>query len=415
MTSAISLRGVGKRYRLVDGEPVLLKQVAKALTGRRSTRELWALRDVDLEVAPGESIGVIGRNGSGKTTMLRLLAGVSAPTTGHLRVQGSVAPLIGVGVGFNPELTGRENVLTNGRILGLSRQQLERDFDEIVAFAELEDFVQTPVKYYSSGMFLRLAFAVAIQVRPEVLLVDEVLAVGDLAFQTKCLERMNQLRAAGTTIVVVTHNLGMLSRICDRAVVLSKGQKRFDGDVDEALGAYHAIMREEQAAREGPVSMLEQQGNEVLYQGGADVSADVIGPTGEAINAVEAGSPITLRVSARFDVECTDPLLGFAVAAGPYGNVYMAHTVPGDHHGTYGPGRPLEAEIRLRTPLLAGSYHATVQVTDKDGSVALGVSPPAPFYVTSGARATGAVDLGAEVSIGNDVVALGADQTARHA
>jgi len=378
--AAITLDAVGKRYRMTDDDPVFVRQLAKVLTGRRAVREHWALRDVDLEVQHGESIGVIGRNGSGKTTMLRLLAGVSAPTVGRLRVEGSVAPLIGVGVGFNPELTGRENVFANGQILGLSKAQLARDLDEIVAFAELEEFISTPVKFYSSGMFLRLAFAVAIQVEPEVLLVDEILAVGDLAFQLKCLERMRELRERGTTIVVVTHNLGSLSRMCDRAVVLSHGRKRFDGDVDGALGAYHEAMRDDREARGRP-ALTEQEGTELLHAGGAEVTVLVRDTGGRPTAQVRAGDELVVELEAHLDHEVTDPIIGFAVGHPIYGNVYMAHTLPGEIAGTFGPDKPVRATIRVEAPQLEGSYHVVASLADADGSVTLGGATLAPDEV----------------------------------
>ncbi|HEX4867696.1 MAG TPA: ABC transporter ATP-binding protein [Acidimicrobiales bacterium] len=395
---AITLDGVGKRYRITDDDSLFVRQLAKTLTGRRAVREHWALQDIDLEVQAGESVGVIGRNGSGKTTMLRLLAGVSAPTVGRLRVEGSVAPLIGVGVGFNPELTGRENVFANGQILGLSKAQLTRDFDEIVAFAELEEFVQTPVKFYSSGMFLRLAFAVAIQVEPEVLLVDEILAVGDLAFQIKCLERMRELRERGTTIVVVTHNLGSLSLMCDRAVVLSHGRKRFDGDVDGALGAYHEAMRDDRA---GPSAT----GGRVEAPPVAEVTVLVRDSLGQPTGQVPAGEPFELEIEAHVDQPVTDPILGFAIGSPVYGNVYMAHTLPGEVAGTFGPGRPVMATVRLQAPFLRGSYHAAASLSDPDGSTVLGTSRYADFYATTTARATGVVDLGAVLEVNGRPVA----------
>lgn len=413
--AAISLSSVGKRYRITNDDTLFVRQLLKSITGRREVRELWALRDIDLEVQEGESVGIIGRNGSGKTTLLRLLAGVSAPTAGSLRVEGSVAPLIGVGVGFNPELTGRENVFANGQILGMSKAQLKRDFDEIVAFAELEDFVQTPVKFYSSGMFLRLAFAVAIQVEPEVLLVDEILAVGDLAFQLKCLERMRELRERGTTIVVVTHNLGSLGRMCDRAVVLSHGEKRFDGDVAGALGAYHEAMRTERDARTRAASLTDQQGAELLDAGGAEVEVQLRGSDGLPTSRVEAGEDLCLEIEAHFDHEVLAPLIGFAIGTPTYGNVYMGHTLPGELDGAFGPGRPLRAVVRLRGPLLEGSYHASASVTDPDGSAALGTSPHASFYVTTSARAIGVVDLDASIEVGDRSIALGRSEPATQA
>jgi ABC-2 type transport system ATP-binding protein len=411
--TAISLAGVGKRYRLTNDDTLFVRQLVKSLTGRREVRDLWALRDIDLEVQEGESVGIIGRNGSGKTTLLRLLAGVSAPTVGRLRVEGSVAPLIGVGVGFNPELTGRENVFANGQILGLSKAQLTRDFDEIVDFAELEDFVQTPVKFYSSGMFLRLAFAVAIQVQPQVLLVDEILAVGDLAFQLKCLERMRELRERGTTIVLVTHNLGSLGRMCDRAVVLSHGDKRFDGDVSGALGAYHDTMRTEREARTGVATLTDQEGSELLDAGGAVVDVVVRGADGLPTSRLEAGEELIVEIDAHFDHEVHAPLIGFAVGTPGYGNVYMGLTLPGEITATYDAEHPFHAVIRMRSPLLEGSYYAAATVTDPDGSSALGASPHANFYVTTTARALGVVDLDARIEVdGRPITQLGRSEAA---
>ncbi|MDZ7734094.1 MAG: ABC transporter ATP-binding protein [Acidimicrobiia bacterium] len=197
---AVDLTGVGKRYRLAERSLVQAMRPSK----RRAVRDLWAVRDLDLRIEPGETVGLLGRNGAGKSTLLRMMAGVSEPTEGRVVVRGRIAPLISVGVGFHQELTGRENVYVNGMLLGLSRAQVEERFDEIVAFAELTERIDTPVKFYSSGMFMRLGFSVAIHVNPEVLLVDEVLAVGDVAFQLKCFDRMRELSAGGTTIVLVS-------------------------------------------------------------------------------------------------------------------------------------------------------------------------------------------------------------------
>jgi ABC-type polysaccharide/polyol phosphate transport system ATPase subunit len=403
--AAISLQGVGKRYRLTNDDSMLLRQLLKSVTRRRDVRELWALEDIDLEIAHGESVGVIGRNGSGKTTLLRLLAGVSAPTVGRMRVEGSVAPLIGVGVGFNPELTGRENVFANGQILGLSKAQLTRDFDEIVDFAELEDFIQTPVKYYSSGMFLRLAFAVAIQVEPEVMLVDEILAVGDLAFQLKCLDRMRELRERGTTIVVVTHNLGSLGRMCDRAVVLSHGHKRFDGSVEVALGAYHEVMRTERESRSANPTLIDQLGDELLDRGGVEVTASLCDEHGAPVARADAGDELNLRIEAHFEHEVDGPLIGFAVGTPAHGNIYMGHTIPAELDERFGPDRPLTATVRMRAPLLEGTYHARVNIMDRDGSEILGSSPFAPFYVNTTSRGFGIVDLEADVEVDGRTIA----------
>ncbi|HYD09630.1 MAG TPA: acyltransferase family protein [Acidimicrobiales bacterium] len=402
---AVGMHGVGKLYRQTVDEPTMLKQLARTVTGRRGVTELWALRDIDLEVRQGETIGVIGRNGSGKTTMLRLLSGVSAPTVGRLRVVGSIAPLIGVGVGFNAELTGRENVYANGQILGIPKQQLARDFDEIIAFAELEKFVDTPVKFYSSGMFLRLAFAVAIQLEPEVMLVDEVLAVGDQAFQAKCFERMQNLQSRGTTIVVVTHNLSMLGQLCDRAVLLSKGAKVFDGGLQEALSEYQQVMRREDAERVATHGLLAQQGNEQLFAGGAHVSATLVGEDGETATSVRSGARLGLRVHVDFDHPVSNPTMGFRVGGGRYPGLYMANTLIGEYSGEHGPERPLDAVVWFETPLLDGGYRVDLHVFDADGEFIIGSAPSQAFYVVESGRAVGVADLRCSFEVGGRVVA----------
>ncbi len=391
MTAAIELRGVGKRYQIAGGDPLLVNRLRPSR--RRATRDLWALKNLDLTVEAGETIGIIGRNGSGKTSLLRLLSGVSAPTTGALRVVGRTAPLIGIGVGFHPEMTGRENVHVNGRMLGLTAEQVRQRFDQIVDFSEIESFLDTPVKYYSSGMFLRLAFAVAIHTDPQVLLVDEVLAVGDLAFQLKCLARMREVQEQGTTIVLVTHNLPSLDRMAPRGVLLSKGEIVFDGPVAGALSAYHAAM---EAGTDRP-----DEGS-VLAQ----VSAELVGPDGVAARHFATGDELLLRVHVTFDAEVDSPLLGVMVAPLGMGATYSLNTTPGAYEGTHGPGRPLEAEVRLTNRMLDGSYSVSVGVHSPSGAQELGITAPMVFYVSSASgRARGVVDLEGHITVGGVEIA----------
>jgi lipopolysaccharide transport system ATP-binding protein len=201
---------------------------------------LWALRDVSFEVKQGEVLGIIGRNGAGKSTLLKILSRVTAPTQGTIRVRGRIASLLEVGTGFHPELTGRENILLNGAILGMTRHEVRKKMDEIIAFAEVERFVDTPVKRYSSGMYVRLAFAVAAHLDPEIMIVDEVLAVGDLSYQNKCIEKMGQLsRDQGKTILFVSHNLKIIENLCSRVIVLVAGQIAAQGSVQDSLTYYY--------------------------------------------------------------------------------------------------------------------------------------------------------------------------------
>jgi ABC-type polysaccharide/polyol phosphate transport system ATPase subunit len=234
----IRVEGVSKRYTL--GEQRNFRETLTALMTRRRAepRELWSLRDVSFSVADGEAVGIVGRNGAGKSTLLKVLMRITTPTTGQSRTRGRVAGLLEVGTGFHPELTGRENVYLNAAILGMSRAETSRRFDKIIDFAGTERFLDTPVKRYSSGMYLRLAFAVAAHLEPDVLIVDEVLAVGDAEFQRKCLTRMSTAGAEGRTVLFVSHDLGALSRLCTRALWLEAGQIRDEGDTATIVKDY---------------------------------------------------------------------------------------------------------------------------------------------------------------------------------
>src|ERR1700674_4189980 len=244
----IRAEGLGKRYRRgLTGPPETLRDALTRVIGsplaamRRPTQEyFWALRDVGLEVCHGEVLGLIGRNGAGKTTMLKILSRITRPTTGWAEIHGRVRSLLEVGTGFHPELSGRENTYLSGSILGMGKREIDRKFDEIVAFAEVEKFIDTPVKHYSSGMYVRLAFAVAAHLEPEILLVDEVLAVGDITFQKKCMGKMGDVARQGRTIILVSHNMAAINSLCSRCVLLEHGRTAFDGPTAAATARYYA-------------------------------------------------------------------------------------------------------------------------------------------------------------------------------
>jgi lipopolysaccharide transport system ATP-binding protein len=249
--SAISIRNLGKRYSIGQRQPNgdgLRHAIENAMRApaawfrarqqQKRGQDFWALRHVSLEVAHGETIGVMGRNGAGKSTMLKLLSRITVPTEGRICIDGRVASLLEVGTGFHPELTGRENIFLNGAILGMSRAEIIRKFDEIVAFSEIEQFLDTPVKRYSSGMYIRLAFSVAAHLDPEIMIIDEVLAVGDAAFQKKCLNKMGSFAKSGKTILFVSHNPEAVRKLCPRSIWLKDGQLEKDGETEEVLGAY---------------------------------------------------------------------------------------------------------------------------------------------------------------------------------
>src|SRR5207253_2871580 len=209
----------------------------------RGDNTFWALKDVSFEVKHGEVIGIIGRNGAGKSTMLKILSRITKPTEGYVKIRGRVGSLLEVGTGFHPELTGRVNAYLNGAIIGMKKKEIDRKFDEIIAFAEIEKFIDTPVKFYSSGMYVRLAFSVAAHLEPQILLVDEVLAVGDAEFQKKCLGKMGDVAREGRTVLFVSHNLQLISAIAPRAVLLHGGQIVSDGDTQSVLNRYRASFR----------------------------------------------------------------------------------------------------------------------------------------------------------------------------
>ena len=247
-TAVIRAEGLGKRYRrgMAETRGTLrdaLTNFARAPLAalRRPKQEVfWALKDVSLEVREGEVLGLIGRNGAGKTTLLKILSRITRPTTGWAEIRGRVRSLLEVGTGFHGELSGRENTYLSGSILGMSKREIDRKFDEIVAFAEIEKFIDTPVKHYSAGMYVRLAFAVAAHLEPEILLVDEVLAVGDIEFQKKCMGKMGDVARAGRTIILVSHNMAAINALASRVVLLQGGSITFDGAPDEATARYYA-------------------------------------------------------------------------------------------------------------------------------------------------------------------------------
>ena len=273
MSSAITVQGLGKKYVLSHQRPErytalrdVLSNGAKHWANRLFSRttektdptheEFWALKDLNLDIQQGDRVGIIGRNGAGKSTLLKILSRITEPTTGRFKIKGRVASLLEVGTGFHPELTGRENIFLNGAILGMSKREIRSKFDEIVAFAEVEKFLDTPVKHYSSGMYVRLAFAVAAHLEPEILIVDEVLAVGDAQFQKKCLGKMSEVSEQGRTVLFVSHNMAMISNLCQKGIVLDAGTALFQGPISEAILNYYQNAGEKNDAGRGHESKI---------------------------------------------------------------------------------------------------------------------------------------------------------------
>lgn len=245
MKPAIEIRNLGKEYKLAAAQPYvalrdILSSAAKNIfTAKKAKEKFWALQDINLDIQPGERVGIIGRNGAGKSTLLKIISRITPPTTGSAIIRGRVGSLLEVGTGFHPELTGRENIYLNGSILGLKKAEITQQLDAIIDFSGVEKFIDTPLKHYSSGMQLRLAFSVAAHLEPEILLIDEVLAVGDAEFQKKCIGKMEEVsKSHGRTIVFVSHNMAAVKKLCTRGIVLEKGNVGFDGKIEEAANFY---------------------------------------------------------------------------------------------------------------------------------------------------------------------------------
>jgi len=310
---AITVDNVSKKFRLYNEST---RSVKEQFTRRRTGRyeEFWALRDVSLEIGKGEVFGFVGHNGSGKSTLLRCIAGIYQPTMGSVTARGRISALLELGAGFHPELTGRENILMNATILGFHRSEIEPLIPQITEFAGLEDFIDSPVKVYSSGMFVRLGFAVAVNVQPEILIIDEVIAVGDEEFQRKCFEHLYQLRRKGVTIVLVSHGLGLLQTMCDRAMWLERGNVQ---SIGRALDVVEKYIRKVNADEHQSEVAAPQGGMaEFGRQGTGDISVsrvEFIDGTGEESSFVASGEPLTIRMHYAAPKEVVNPHFAISI------------------------------------------------------------------------------------------------------
>jgi lipopolysaccharide transport system ATP-binding protein len=316
---AIRVEGLSKEYQiggpkktydrlgdqLADAFFSPFRRAGKILRGQATgasglDERIWALQDISFEIKPGEVVGIIGRNGAGKSTLLKILSRITEPTGGYADIYGRVGSLLEVGTGFHPELTGRENIYLNGAILGMKKAEIERKFDEMVAFAEIEKFMDTPVKHYSSGMYVRLAFSVAAHLEPEILLVDEVLAVGDIAFQNKCLGKMGDVAQQGRTVLFVSHNMGVMQTLCQRGIFLNQNRIGLDGTIADAVDAYMQTL--ENVGSQEITERTDRQGRGLVRLAGIDIYDENDAPT----SALTTGCP------ARFEFHTTGVIGGIS-------------------------------------------------------------------------------------------------------
>ncbi|MBI3456854.1 MAG: ABC transporter ATP-binding protein [Candidatus Rokubacteria bacterium] len=399
---AVGIRGVSKRFRLYRGRQVFTVKDLFVRGGRGGLfagEELWALRDVSLEVPRGCMVGIVGSNGSGKSTLLKLVGGILKPTTGAIRVMGRVSALIELGAGFHPEFTGRENVYVNGILLGLSRAEIRERFDEIVAFAGLDAFIDNPVKTYSSGMYMRLGFAIAVTVDPDILLIDEVLAVGDEAFQHQCIGKIQEFKARGKTILLVSHDLGSVERLCDEAVWLHGGRLMARGGTRQTLDRYlHQVASEEADAlgAEHREAEAEAAAGTAQRWGSREVEITRVRLTdrsGQERYLYDAGESCTIRLAFRAPRPVEDPVFGIGVFRRDGVCCYGTNTaIDGLGLGKIVGESEVSVEVH-RLDLIEGEYLLDVAVHARDGHPYDYHSRLYAFAVRSRIRDTGVARL----------------------
>ena len=366
----IKANNIGKRYVIgrAPGAATLTENVAnvmlhpvktaRKIVHRNPAPSMWALKDVSFDVKQGEIIGIIGRNGSGKSTLLKILARITEPTTGYAELRGRLSALLEVGTGFHPELTGRENIFLNGTVLGMKRPEIARKFDEIVDFADIGEFLDTPVKRYSSGMYVRLAFAVAAHLEPDILVIDEVLAVGDAEFQRKCLGKMGKVADLGRTVIFVSHNMAAVESLCPRAIWLNKGHLMADGSSSDVVRDYLASAGESAEAGEGEI---------VASSPELTIERFVIKDSnGRPASALGPGEPIRVEIHYNAAVKLIKPHFSIAIA-GRHGWLFGSNMVLDGFEIESLEGKGMIACDFAGVRLLPGIYRANLSATQRDG------------------------------------------------
>ncbi len=386
MQGQITVEHVGKSYRLYRSAADRLREALHPR--RRKYHQLFkALDDVSCAVNPGTTLGIIGRNGSGKSTLLKVIAGIITPTCGWARADGRLAALLELGAGFNPELTGLENIYFNGTIMGYRRRDMRARLPEITAFADIGPYLDQPVKTYSSGMFVRLAFAVAINVDPDILLVDEALAVGDINFQARCFRKLNEFRRRGRTVVFVTHSLDTILRYCDRVIVLNQGRKMTEADPKTAVDAYKQLMAERDQRRIAPAAPaaagpaplsyrghFQRHPDTLAYGNGAAEITDfgLFDEAGRPARLLTCGEFFSVRMEVAFQAPLTDPIFAYTIKDLKGLELTGANTLFQEiATGAYQPGQRAVVQFRQRLTLQSGRYALSLGCTGMHGDTLL--------------------------------------------
>ena len=372
----------------------------EALFGGARHSDFWALRDITLSVPKGEFLAIVGPNGSGKSTLLQLIAGIVQPTTGRVVTQGRIAALLELGAGFNPEFTGRDNVMLNAEILGLTRRQMEEAFPRIAAFADIGEFIERPVKEYSSGMYVRLAFSTAIHVDPEILIVDEALAVGDAIFANKCVRTFEELKERGVTVLFVSHDLSLVKRLADRAVLLLGGKIDCLGAPSEVVNRYIGLVHEYQT---GTVNLMSDKKQARHGDGTARiVEVSLLGADGEAVTHIESGAEMTVRLRVEFARRASNPMAGILIRNRLGVDVFGTNTrVENVALGECEPGQRVEVAFRLQCLLTRQDYTLTVAMQHSHGASMDWVDDVLSFTVTGDKDHAGLVALPARIEAGS--------------
>ena len=402
MRPSLKFDHVSKRYRLGQSAPSL-RSLLRSKKSSQGERYHWAINDISFEMEPGHSMGIIGPNGAGKTTILKLLSKVTRPTHGEIKVNGRFSALIELGAGFHPDLTGRENIYLNGTILGMKKSEINARFDEIVEFAGIGRYLDTPVKRYSSGMYARLGFSVAAHIDPEILLVDEVLAVGDMAFQKKCYDRMKLLTKEGKTIIFVSHNLRAIQSVTSRCLVLYRGNKVFDGDSAEAIAEYSNIIR--QAAEEYRNDEEIEKGisQRIMTHTATIEDVSMVSEEGSSTATFSAGDLVRVRAKIKFDEAADSPVLACRIQQ-PNGTVVYDFTtlwaeIPVQK---FEANTVVEIEFKLRLNLVEGIYQLGVNIAYNDLSRYYDrIDRAQDFVITDTKGGRGIADLQADFSVTN--------------
>jgi len=397
---SIQFDHISKRYRIGQWLPSI-REALSSTNGKSPDQYHVAVNDVSFSLEPGEAMGIIGPNGAGKTTILKLLSGVTHPTSGEIAIKGRFSALIELGAGFHPDLSGRENIFLNGTILGMPRAEIQRRFDQIVDFAGIGSFLDTPVKRYSSGMYARLGFSIAAHVDPDVLLVDEVLAVGDYAFQQKCYAHMDMLRQRGTSLIFVSHNMEAIRRVCDRGLVMYRGNNIFQGSAAEAVIAYSDAVR--QAARETQAAVPSEGGlAERIMTFDAEIGrVSLMNQAGTPISVVPSGEHIRVAVDVSFNKAVDHPIFSFTIRTADGRIVYDTTTRWRDlETPCFAAGEECRVEYDLELPLLDGEFELGVDIAASDFSHYYDrLERALSFWVQGGKGAQGLVDLAARIDI----------------